>query len=59
MTQNTNVSLVNLGDKYYALTDAPSVNKINKETLDLEKYITLEKTLGMFTTTGHPHFGKK
>ncbi|XP_048255585.1 beta,beta-carotene 15,15'-dioxygenase-like [Haliotis rufescens] len=55
MTDNTAVNIVPHGDMLLALTETPSVNIVDPETLTKKGSIPVDKLVAVHVATAHPH----
>ena len=54
---NCSVNLANLGNAYYALTDAAIAHRIDGETLEQKSFIYFGDILNVSMSAAHPHYG--
>ncbi|CAK8679258.1 unnamed protein product [Clavelina lepadiformis] len=53
---NCSVNLANLGNVYYALTDAAIAHRIDGETLEQKNFVFFRDFLNVSMSTAHPHY---
>ncbi|GFR91763.1 beta,beta-carotene 9',10'-oxygenase [Elysia marginata] len=54
-SDNTNVNLMELGDRLFALTESLAVNEINPDTLTVKEKAIISEYLAIHLGTAHPH----
>ncbi|CAK8679260.1 unnamed protein product [Clavelina lepadiformis] len=54
---NCNINLANLGNSYYALSDAAMTHRIDGETLEQRDFLSF-RDFKIYTTTAHPHYDR-
>lgn len=54
-SDNANISIYPIGDKIYALAESPVMFEINKNNLNTEKKVCVNKYVSIVHHTSHPH----
>lgn len=55
LTDNAAISVMPIGDEYYAMTEAPHMHRIDPTTLDTLNHIDLRDVVAVNSATAHPH----
>ncbi|KAK3763666.1 hypothetical protein RRG08_051188 [Elysia crispata] len=54
-SDNTNVNMMELGDRLFALTESTAINEINPDSLTVKEKSTMKDYLAVHLGTAHPH----
>lgn len=58
MSDNAMISIYPLGDKYFCFYESPFIQRIDPYTLDTLCAVDLNKKLGVFSHSSHPHYDR-
>ncbi|KAK3763667.1 hypothetical protein RRG08_051189 [Elysia crispata] len=54
-SDNTNVNLMEFGDRLFALTESPAINEINPDSLTVKEKSMIKDYVAVHLGTAHPH----
>ncbi|RUS90529.1 hypothetical protein EGW08_001706 [Elysia chlorotica] len=55
VNDNTNVNFIEIGDRIFAMTESPSINEINPDSLTVKQKSEMNDYINVHTGTAHPH----